>query len=105
VVAPRRGEIWWGEAPDIERRPFLVLTRDQAIPVLERIVVAPVTKTIRGIPSELALGSEEGLRAACVATFDNLVTVPKSMLTERVGALGPSRTAEACDAVRAAIDC
>jgi mRNA interferase MazF len=105
VVAPRRGEIWWGEAPDVERRPFLVLSRDEAIPVLERVVVAPVTRTVRGIPSELPLGMEEGLRTECAATFDNLITIPKSMLTGRAGALGASRIAEACDALRAATDC
>ena len=59
---PRQGEIWWAEADD-KRRPVLVVTRNEAIPVLSRVVVAPVTRTVRGIPTEVALGIRG--RAAC----------------------------------------
>ena len=102
---PGRGEIWWGEAPDKRGRPYLVLTRDEAIPVLRTILVSPVTRTVRGIPSDVPLGGAEGLDVECVATMDNLLTFPKSMLVRRVGALGPSRRHEMCDALRAAVDC
>jgi mRNA interferase MazF len=59
VTAPRQGEIWWAEA-DGKRRPVLVVTRSEAVPVLTGIVVAPVTRTVRAIPTELALGEAEG---------------------------------------------
>ncbi len=91
--------------PDAKPRPYLVLTRDEAIPVLQRIVVVPVTRTIRGIPTEVPLGIPEGLPAECVASFDNLLTVFKSSLVRRMGSIGPDRGDEPCEALRAATDC
>lgn len=105
MAEPARHEIWWGELPDRKARPYLVLTRDQAIPVLRRLVAAPVTRTVRGIPTELPLGPDEGLPAESVASFDNVETVPKSALTRRIGAVAPSREHEVCSAYRAATDC
>jgi mRNA interferase MazF len=104
-MQPARGEVWWGEAPDERGRPFLVLTRDEAIPVLPTILVAPVTRTVRGIPTEVALGPEEGLPSEGVATLDSVLTFPKAMLVRRMGALAPGRRAEPCEALRAAVDC
>ena len=105
VSQPARGDVWWGEVPDARPRPYLVLTRNEAIPVLRRIVVAPVTRTIRGIPSEVPLGDREGLPTESVASFDNIMTVPKVMLVRRLGALGSERLDEACTAMQAATDC
>ena len=105
MIDPARGEVWWGEAPDEKGRPYLVLTRDEAIPVLRTILVAPVTTTIRGIPTEIPLGVEEGLPTQGVASFDNLMTFPKSMLVRRMGALSSARRVESCEALRAAVDC
>ena len=105
MTEPARGEVWWGEAPDAKGRPYLVLTRDEAIPVLRTVVVAPVTRTVRGIPTEVALGPEEGLPTECVATMDNLLTFPKSMLVRRMGSLSPARRADPCRAIEAAFDC
>jgi mRNA interferase MazF len=105
VSEPARGEIWWGEAPDTKGRPYLVLTRDEAVPVLRAILVAPVTRTIRGIPTEVPVGTEEGLPADGVAAMDNLLTFPKAMLVRRMGALSPKRRLEPCEALRAATDC
>jgi mRNA interferase MazF len=105
VTEPARGEIWWGEAPDEKGRPYLVLTRDEAIPVLRTILVAPVTRTIRGIPTEVRVGAEEGLPAEGVAAFDNILAFPKAMLVRRLGALAPERHREPCDALRAVTDC
>ncbi len=102
---PRRGEVWWGEAPDEKGRPYLILSRDEAIPVLRAILVAPVTRTIRGIATEVALGRAEGLPQASVASCDNLLTFPKSMLVRRMGGLAPEATLAICSAVRSAIDC
>ena len=102
---PARGEIWWGEAPDAKGRPYLVLTRDDAIPVLRTILVAPVTRTIRGIPTEVPLGAAEGLPAEGVASLDNVLTFPKALLVRRLGALPEDRRIEPCEALRAATDC
>jgi mRNA interferase MazF len=100
-----RGEVWWGEAPDAKGRPFLVLTRDEAIPVLRTILVAPVTRTIRNIPTEIPLGDEEGLPVESVAAFDAMTAFPRVMLVRRMGALPPRRTHELCDALAAAVNC
>ncbi len=101
---PARGEIWWGEATDAKGRPYLVLTRDEAVPVLRTILVAPITRTVRGIPTEVPVGETEGLPAEGVASMDNVLAFPKAMLVRRMGALPPGRRAEPCEALRAAID-
>jgi mRNA interferase MazF len=105
VNEPARGEIWWGEAPDAKGRPYLVLTRDEAVPALRAILVAPVTRTVRGIPTEVPVGIGEGLPADGVASMDNVLAFPKALLVRRVGALALERRAEPCEALRAAIDC
>ncbi|MGH9064051.1 MAG: type II toxin-antitoxin system PemK/MazF family toxin [Acidimicrobiales bacterium] len=105
MTEPRRGEVWWGEIADLGRRPFLVMTRPAAIPVLHSVLAAPVTRTIRGIPTELPLGPDDGMPAECAASFDNLRVVAKAFLVERACALQPGRLAEACAALRAAVDC
>ena len=105
VADPRQGEIWWGDIPDSKPRPFLILTRDEAIPVLRRIVVAPVTRRVRSIATEVPLGPDDGLPAECAATFDNLLTVSKRSLVRRLGALGSARRDELCEALRALSDC
>lgn len=105
MTEPARGEVWWGEAPNEKGRPYLILTRDEAIPVLRTILVAPVTRTVRGIPTEVAVGAEEGLPAEGVATLDDILTFPKAMLVRRLGALAPDRRREPCDALLAVTDC
>jgi mRNA interferase MazF len=85
--------------------PYLVLTRDEAIPVLRTLLVAPVTRTIRGIPTEIPLGADEGLPTECVAAFDATTVFPRAMLVRRVGALSPTRIQELWDALAAATDC
>lgn len=102
-MTPRQGEIWWAEAED-KRRPVLVVTRSAAVPVLRWILVAPVTRTVRSIPTEVPLGVSEGLDAACCAAFDNLQPVRRTFLTDRVGALASPRAA-ICGALAALADC
>ena len=99
-----RGEVWWGESPDEKGRPFLIVSRDAANDVMQRVLVAPVTRRVRGVPSELALGASEGLPVASVASFDNLRPFPKAMLLRRLGSLGP-RQHEICRAAGAPHDC
>jgi mRNA interferase MazF len=103
VSAPRQGEIWWAETED-GRRPVLIVTRSEAVPVLIGIVVAPVTRTVRDIPTEIRLGANEGLPLECVASFDNLQRIRRSALTERAGELG-SRRDEICTTLRTLADC
>lgn len=103
MSGPRQGEIWWAEAED-KRRPVLVVTRSEAIPVLTWIVVAPVTRTVRGIPTEIPLGPAVGLSVESAASFDNLQPIRTSFLTRRVEDLGPRRV-EVCSALAALADC
>lgn len=105
MSGPRRGEVWWGEIEEVGRRPFLVMTRSAAIPVLNNLLAAPVTRTVRSLPTELRLGPEDGMPTECAASFDNLRVVPKAYLVERVCTLEPIRVIEACGALRAAVDC
>lgn len=104
VAQPERGDIWWAEAED-KRRPVLVVTRTDAISVLNRVTVAPITRTVRGIPTEIPLGPEHGLPESCVASFDNLQPIRRSLLTERVGRLHPHQAHEICRALEAMSDC
>jgi mRNA interferase MazF len=103
VSVPRQGEIWWAEMEE-KRRPVLVVTRSEAVEVLTGIVVAPVTRTVREIPTEIGLDPAEGLAVDCVASFDNLQRIRRAALVERVGELG-SRREQICAALRALADC
>jgi mRNA interferase MazF len=101
----RQGDIWWAELPDEKSRPYLVLTRPRAIPVLHSVLVAPITTRARGLAAEVAISPTEGPPTDCVANFDNVKTVRKAHLTRQMGALAPGRWHEVCAAMRAAIDC
>jgi len=83
----------------------LVLTRDAAVPVLHRILVVPLTRTIRGIPTEVRLGVEDGLPAECVASFDNLCQVSRPRLEEPIATLSGPRMHEVCRALAIATGC
>jgi mRNA interferase MazF len=104
VTEPAQGEIWWAEAVD-KRRPVLVVTRSESAAVLTWLVTAPVTRKVRGIPTEIRLGDAEGLAGDCVANFDNLQPVRRSYLTSRVGGLSGARRHEICRALAALADC
>ena len=104
MTAPAQGEVWWAEAED-KRRPVVIVTRNEGIPVLTWLVVAPVTRTVRDIPTEVALGPQEGLPEPCAATFDNLQPIRRSFLTQRVGRLDEARRNELCRALSALADC
>jgi mRNA interferase MazF len=100
-----RGEVWWAEHPEAGRRPFLVLTREAAIPVLRRVIAVPATRTIRGIPTEVVLDEDDGMPERCALSFDNVTTLPKALLTERICRLDVERLAEACRALTIATGC
>ncbi|MBA2241160.1 MAG: type II toxin-antitoxin system PemK/MazF family toxin [Solirubrobacterales bacterium] len=99
------GEVWWLEHPEIGRRPACVLTRSNAVPVLQQVVVALATTRIRGIDTEVALDRSDGMPRDCVLTLDNLWTVPKTLLTEKILTLSPTRAQELCRALRIATAC
>ena len=100
---PRQGDVWWAETED-KRRPVLIVSRDVAAAHLNRVIVAPVTRTIRSIPTEIALGADEGLDVECAASFDNLGAQPVAMLTRRVGRLDDARS-RIGNALAALADC
>jgi len=103
-VVVARGDVWWMEPPNDKSRPVLVVSRDSANHVMRRVVVALVTRTARPVPSQLPLGPGEGLRTESVASFDDLMSVPKAFLVRRMGSLGP-RQHELCTTLRAMADC
>lgn len=101
-----RGEIYWAElGPPAGRRPVCILTRDAAIPVLTALTCAPISRTIRGIRSEVPLGAPEGMPAECVASCDNLIAVPKGLLNGTpAGRLDEAKRMELDRALRYALD-
>lgn len=101
----KRGDIYWADlGPPAGRRPVIVLTRDAAIPVLSAVVVAPITRTVREIASEVPLGPGEGLPEECVAACDNILTIPKNRCDkEPVGGLPAPRVPELDAALRFAL--
>ncbi len=101
-----RGEIWRYRfnAPD-KQRPVLVLTRQEVIGLLHTVMVAPVTSTIRGAPSEVVVGVKEGLKHESAVNLDHVQTVERTRLTGYVGQLGPDRMREVCRALSIAVGC
>lgn len=103
-MTPAQGEIWWAETEERKRRPVLIVTRTPAASALRRVVVAPVTRTVRTIPTEIALDEADGLAGPSAASFDNLQPIPRVLLTERVGVLSGARV-KICRALAALADC
>jgi mRNA interferase MazF len=101
-----RGEVRLYRFPQPDKeRPVLILTRGSAIPYLSRVTVAPITSTIRGVPSEVALGPEDGLRQSCVANLHNVMTVSQQGLGRRLAQLSSQRMREVCSALNFALGC
>jgi mRNA interferase MazF len=101
-----RGEIWTYafKAPD-KRRPVLVLTRPEVIGLLHTVMVAPITSTIYGAPSEVRIGIDEGLKRESAVNLDHVQTVEQSRLAGRLGHLGPAKLREVCRALAVATGC
>lgn len=100
-----QGDIWLVEEPDQKARPCLVLTRASALPLLTSVTVAPLTRTARGIPSELPMGPADGVNVESVASFDNVTTVHRAYFTRLLGRVEQTRWHEVCEAMRVAIGC
>ena len=100
-----RGDVFWAETPDDGRRPALILTRSEAIPVLRKLTVAFLTTTIRDIPTEVRLGAEDGMPKECVVNLDNLRHISRSLLSEPIATLSGPRMHEVCRALAIATGC
>jgi mRNA interferase MazF len=101
----KRGEVWWVDDPDAGSRPHLVLTRDRTVPVLRALLVVPVTRTVRGIPTEVPIGPEDGMPSEGVLSLDNVTSMPKAYLRERICELPPERMQRVCEALALATGC
>jgi len=97
------GQVWWADLDKV--RPVVVLTRRTVAPQLTRVLVAPVTTTARHIPTEVALGTPEGVADGSVASLDNVQLLPVDRLLRRTGRLAAARWSEVCDALSHTIGC
>jgi mRNA interferase MazF len=108
LVAGRltRGEIWLYKfrTPD-KRRPVVVLTRADVIDLLRDVMVAPVSSTIHGLPSEVVIGVEEGMKHPSSVNLDRVQTIEKARLERYVGKLSPAKQREVCRALAIATGC
>jgi len=101
-----RGDIrLYSFAPPDKKRPVVVLTRNSAIGYLSTVTVAPITSTIRGVPSEVVLSEEDGVKAPCAVNLHNPVTVLQERLGRRVAQLSSLRMSEICAALRFSLGC
>jgi mRNA interferase MazF len=96
----KRGEVRWYrvKAPD-KRRPVVILTRDSALDYLDDVIVAPVTTTVRDIPTEVALGVEDGMPRPCAINLDHVQTVSKSRLGSVIATVPRTRMPELREAL------
>ncbi len=101
----KRGEVWWANLPaPAGRRPVVLVSRDAAYaPVRTRAIVVEISRTVRGIASEVLLSKRDGLPRRCVANADNVATIPKAWLDARITALSEPRIAELDRALRFAL--
>ena len=101
-----RGDVrLYAFAPPDKKRPVVVLTRDSAIAYLSTVTVAPITSAVRGVPSEVVLNEEDGMKGSCAVNLHNAVTVSQDRLGARVGHLSPMRMNEICAALRFSLGC
>ncbi len=100
----KRGEIRWYRfsAPD-KRRPVLIVTRSSAVEYLAELTVAPITTTVRDIPSEVVLSKDDGVPRRCAVNCDHIQTVPKAKIGKRIGELSAVRLVELRDAIHFAL--
>lgn len=105
LPAPRRGEVWFAEVPGDKRRPVLVLSRDPMGSILHSVICAPITSTVRGLATEVALGTEAGLVRRSVANFDNVFLLARRRLIRRLGRANRSAMDSVCEVMATAIGC
>ncbi len=105
-TGPRRGEVWlYRFNPPDKRRPVVVLTRSEVLPLLSAAIVAPINSTIRGLPSEVIVGVDEGLKNDSPINCDHIQSVQKQQLRRYIGSISESKMVEVCPAVAIATGC
>ena len=97
------GQVWWADLDKV--RPVVLLTRSRIAPHMHRVLIAPVTTTVRGIPTEVALGKAEGVKTGSVANLDNVHLLPVEHLVALAGTIGSARWPEFCEAMRKVMNC
>ena len=97
------GQVWWADLDQI--RPVVILTRARVAPLLARVLVAPITTTVRGLATEGSLGPDEGLDVDCVASLDNVQLLPVSVLVRPAGEVSVARWPEFCVAMAKVLSC
>ncbi len=102
---PRRGEVWFADVLGEKRRPVLVLTRDPMGRHLNSVVCAPITSNVRGLSTEVLLGTGEGLAHQSAANFDNTFLLARSQLVRRLGKATEGQMTAACKCMAIAIGC
>ena len=101
----KRGEIrWYKFARPDKKRPVLILTRDSILEYLREVTVAPVTSTIREIPSEVALSKEDGMSRDCAVNGDHIQTVAKSKIGSRIATLSDDKMSSVAKAIGFALN-
>ena len=100
----RRGEVHWVQFPSpVGRRPAVLVSRDEVYAIKTRLTVVPLTRTVRGIPTEVRLGPSDGLPKVGVANADEIVTIPQGLLGDRIGMLSAHKLRELDAALRFAL--
>jgi mRNA interferase MazF len=101
-----RGEIRLVQFPSPDKpRPVLVLTRDSALGYLSRVTVAPITSSIRGVPSEVLVGPDDGLKQPSAVNLHNLVTLQQNVIGRRLARLSDAKMRDVCRAIGFALGC
>jgi mRNA interferase MazF len=100
---PRRGEVWLAQLDKV--RPVIVLTRDPMGRHVNSVIVAPVTSTVRGLATEVAVDHHDGVRRPSVANLDNVQLVARTSFVKRVGTARPVTLRAICAALAIAVDC
>lgn len=100
-----RGDIWWYESPRVPARPYVILSRSPAIPVLTQILAIPTTRTVRGIPTEVELGPDDGMPEVCVVSLENMTPIRPELCLSKITSLGDIKMRQICDALTSATGC
>ena len=101
----RHGQVWWADMPGGQVRPVVVLTRSAVAPLLSRVLVAPVTSTVRGLRTEVVLGTAEGVRDGSVANLGNVHLLDTVLLLRIAGEVAARRWPEVCRAMGHVMAC
>jgi mRNA interferase MazF len=99
------GQVWWADMPGEKIRPVVILTRSRVAERLTRVVVAPITSTVRGIATEVSLGTSEGVADGSVANLDNVQLLAVGRLLRRAGRIDGARWRDFCAAITRMMAC